>query len=395
MGAAGSHRRHRLGALQARRYAREPWHGQQGEFARRGVPPVHGRSDVRLTRLAWDWRTRWGPRGPRAPPAATTPWPRSRAEGCSAPSLVGQRSRRWVRAPRPPARQGAVLPQRIDRVPHRRGRRRADGRRPARPAGRDRARGDRWARGLFVHRGYPAREGRPPHRSALVQRTRGIGTYVRSWPRLWRPPTPPSSCCPSSGRGSRAGPSEARLRAAPGRGGVASLDPGPLPAVGADRPPLRPPRLRDATSCTRRTRPRSPPLPADSMIVTVHDLAFMRYPELFLEELAALVPAGLRAVASAAVLTPSSSTAMEHASTPTSTRRGYRTPGGLPCPAIRRRRRRRARPSRCAESIRAPVGTLEPRKNQARPVRAYRRLAADHPHAVLNGPDGMARRGLR
>jgi hypothetical protein len=36
-----------LGALQARRYAREPWHGQQGPFARRGVAPVHGRSDVR------------------------------------------------------------------------------------------------------------------------------------------------------------------------------------------------------------------------------------------------------------------------------------------------------------------------------------------------------------
>lgn len=36
-----------LGALQARRYAREPWHGQQGSFTRRGVPSVHGRSDVR------------------------------------------------------------------------------------------------------------------------------------------------------------------------------------------------------------------------------------------------------------------------------------------------------------------------------------------------------------
>ncbi len=35
------------GALQVRRFAREPWHGQWVEFARRGVPPVHGRSDVR------------------------------------------------------------------------------------------------------------------------------------------------------------------------------------------------------------------------------------------------------------------------------------------------------------------------------------------------------------
>lgn len=36
-----------LGALQVRRYAHEPWHGQQAPFSRRGVAPVNGRSDVR------------------------------------------------------------------------------------------------------------------------------------------------------------------------------------------------------------------------------------------------------------------------------------------------------------------------------------------------------------
>lgn len=36
-----------VGALQARRYAREPWHGQQAPFSRKGVAPVNGRSDVR------------------------------------------------------------------------------------------------------------------------------------------------------------------------------------------------------------------------------------------------------------------------------------------------------------------------------------------------------------
>ena len=43
------------------------------------------------------------------------------------------------------------------------------------------------------------------------------------------------------------------------------------------------------------------------------------------------------------------------------------------------------------------VGTLEPRKNHARLVRAYRRLAADgRPHAlVLNGPDGWLDDELR
>jgi hypothetical protein len=36
-----------LGALQVRRVAREPWHGLHAPFARRGVPPMHGRGDVR------------------------------------------------------------------------------------------------------------------------------------------------------------------------------------------------------------------------------------------------------------------------------------------------------------------------------------------------------------
>jgi hypothetical protein len=36
-----------VGALQARRYAHEPWHGQQAPFARKGVPNANGRGDVR------------------------------------------------------------------------------------------------------------------------------------------------------------------------------------------------------------------------------------------------------------------------------------------------------------------------------------------------------------
>jgi hypothetical protein len=36
-----------FGALQVRRFAREPWQGQWVEFARKGVPPMHGRGDVR------------------------------------------------------------------------------------------------------------------------------------------------------------------------------------------------------------------------------------------------------------------------------------------------------------------------------------------------------------
>jgi hypothetical protein len=36
-----------LGGLQVRKYAREPWHGNRAEFARKGVPTVHGRGDQR------------------------------------------------------------------------------------------------------------------------------------------------------------------------------------------------------------------------------------------------------------------------------------------------------------------------------------------------------------
>ncbi len=36
-----------IGALQVRKYAREPWNGVRSAFARRGVPPMHGRGDVR------------------------------------------------------------------------------------------------------------------------------------------------------------------------------------------------------------------------------------------------------------------------------------------------------------------------------------------------------------
>ena len=36
-----------VGALQVRKYAREPWHVPIAPFARKGVPSQHGRGDVR------------------------------------------------------------------------------------------------------------------------------------------------------------------------------------------------------------------------------------------------------------------------------------------------------------------------------------------------------------
>jgi hypothetical protein len=36
-----------VGALQARRFAHEPWTGVRAAFVRYGVPPAHGRGDAR------------------------------------------------------------------------------------------------------------------------------------------------------------------------------------------------------------------------------------------------------------------------------------------------------------------------------------------------------------
>ena len=36
-----------VGALQARRFARQPWTGVRAAFVRYGVPPAHGRGDAR------------------------------------------------------------------------------------------------------------------------------------------------------------------------------------------------------------------------------------------------------------------------------------------------------------------------------------------------------------
>jgi hypothetical protein len=36
-----------VGALQVRKYAREPWQGPNAPFARKGVPTLHGRADMR------------------------------------------------------------------------------------------------------------------------------------------------------------------------------------------------------------------------------------------------------------------------------------------------------------------------------------------------------------
>jgi len=137
------------------------------------------------------------------------------------------------------------------------------------------------------------------------------------------------------------------------------------------------------------------------LVVTVHDLAFLRHPQLFPRDWRMLYRAGLRAVArrADAVLVPSAFTAHElRERSGVDPARVHVTPLAASLPVgehedIASTLQRLAVPRPYVLS----VGTLEPRKNQARLVRAYRRLAAQgRPHAlVLNGPDGWLDDELR
>jgi len=137
------------------------------------------------------------------------------------------------------------------------------------------------------------------------------------------------------------------------------------------------------------------------LVVTVHDLAFVRHPELFPRSWRMLYRAGLRAAArrADAVVVPSAFTAGElKAHTDIDPARVYVTPLAASLPM-----QHATDIGAVLDRLGVPrpyllsVGTLEPRKNQARLVRAYRRLAADgRPHAlVLNGPDGWLDDELR
>jgi len=136
-----------------------------------------------------------------------------------------------------------------------------------------------------------------------------------------------------------------------------------------------------------------PPARRDQrLVVTVHDLAFDRFPELFPREWRWLYRAGLRAAArrADAILVPSESTADDvirgSSVDPT---RVHVTPLARSLVAAD------PGPDATLErlGVREPfvlsVGTLEPRKNLIRLVRAYRQVAPDVPHAlVLAGATG-------
>jgi len=128
------------------------------------------------------------------------------------------------------------------------------------------------------------------------------------------------------------------------------------------------------------------------LVVTVHDLAFERYPEAFPSTWLRLYRAGVRAAArrADAIITPSRATADDlaaHAKVDPSKVHVVPLAAGVPStqePAEGVLERL---------GIRAPFilcpSTIEPRKNQSRLIRAYRKVAVDLPHAlVLAGPNG-------
>jgi glycosyltransferase involved in cell wall biosynthesis len=129
------------------------------------------------------------------------------------------------------------------------------------------------------------------------------------------------------------------------------------------------------------------------LVVTVHDLAFVRAPRLFPRPWRVLYATGLRAAVKRAhaIVTPSRNTAEDIvSSTDVDPDKLFVVPLAASLP----RGTLDAEEVLARLKVRAPyvlfVGTLEPRKNLVRLVRAYRRVAATGvPHAlVLAGPLG-------
>ena len=165
--------------------------------------------------------------------------------------------------------------------------------------------------------------------------------------------------------------------------------------------PTLPPSLA-AADVVHATNPAAIPPVADGqrLVVTIHDLAFVHYPSAFPQKWRAIYRFGVRAAVrrADAIVTPSRNTAEDVLSrTKVDPRKLHVVPLAAPPPAedvvdvaevIGRLK------------VRPPyvlfVGTIEPRKNLVRLVRAYRRVAATGvPHSlVLAGPLGWHHEAL-
>lgn len=158
--------------------------------------------------------------------------------------------------------------------------------------------------------------------------------------------------------------------------------------------PALPPPLRDLDLVHATNHAAIPPkAPGQRLVVTVHDLAFLHYPRLFPRAWRSQYRLGLRAAVrrADAVLTPSRATAEDLvARTAVDPARVHVTPLAATLPESDLEVDRVLHRLRIPAPYILSVGTLEPRKNLLRLVRAYRRIAATElPHAlVLAGPMG-------
>lgn len=122
------------------------------------------------------------------------------------------------------------------------------------------------------------------------------------------------------------------------------------------------------------------------LVVTVHDLAFQRFPELFPHNWRWLYRAGLRAAVKRAdaILVPSQSTADDLvASTSVPASRVHVTPLAPSLVASDEDSTQALERLGVVRPYVLSVGTLEPRKNLVRLVRAYRQVAPDVPHMLV------------
>lgn len=167
----------------------------------------------------------------------------------------------------------------------------------------------------------------------------------------------------------------------------------------AGRPPL--PQTLSSANLLHSPVPAAvpPKAPGQPLIVTVHDLAFLIHPELYPPRWRLMYRAGLHRIARSAdaVIAVSRHTAEDLA-------RRTRIPGQRVhvVPLAASLPQGTADPAEVLARLKVPtpyvlfVGTLEPRKNIPRLIRAYRRLVArGAPHAlVLAGPIGWRHQGL-
>ena len=221
----------------------------------------------------------------------------------------------------------------------------------------------------------------------------GIGTYIRNLVPALERADPSVELILFHARFDSPGPSERWLRdrrLVELPSGIRSL----YPRWNLLGRPALPASIRD-TDIVHATNPAAVPPAGEGqrLVVTVHDLAFEHFPGLFPRPWRLMYKLGLRAAVARAdaILTPSRNTAEDLVSW---TRVDPRKLHVVPLAASLPREHLDISDVLARLKLRPPyvlfVGTIEPRKNLVRLVRAYRRVAATGlPHSlVLAGPLG-------